>query len=169
LDPFITYPSALRNTSAKEQLRRSPFNFSKLGETVVPIDEGLVGLGNNFQKLIIESRESTSEHAETAKMLFLKISRVDNLVGNMGAMVESPYATPTVWSSIASIGSDVQELLSQKAVKVDLSPLESRTDDLEVNLKVSTDKIKQQVVTLATGVGNRIGKVEKAVKHLIGK
>jgi hypothetical protein len=90
LDAFVPYPSALRNSGIKEELRKNPFNFSKLGKTVVAIDEGLVGLGNSFRELAMESRDSASGHSETAKMMFLKMARIDNTVGNMGVTVRFP-------------------------------------------------------------------------------
>jgi hypothetical protein len=168
LDVFIPYPSALRNSGIKEQLRKNPFNFSKLGETVVSIDEGLVGLGNSFRELVVESRNAASNHSETAKMMFLKISRINNTVGNMGVMVESPYASPTVWSSIASIGADLQVLAKRKVQlpEVNLEPLETRAASLEEDLKAGMNKIKSQVVTLASGISSRVGKIEKAVSRL---
>jgi hypothetical protein len=110
-DSVAIYPSILKNTTTKDQLKRNPLNFGKLGETIVALDEGLVGLAASFQRLHTDSKESTQELSETSKMLALQISRTNNLVGSMNSMELSDYASPTVWSSMAAMGSDVQTLL----------------------------------------------------------
>jgi hypothetical protein len=96
LDAFLPYPTALKNTGTKDQLKRNPLTFGKLGETIIMIDEGLVALPGSFHNLVVETRESTSGFSETAKMLALKISRTNNLVGSMDVMAASDYAAPTV-------------------------------------------------------------------------
>jgi hypothetical protein len=168
LDAFVPYPSTLRTPAIKEQLWQSPMNFSRLGETMVSLDEGLVGLAGSFQHRIIESRESAAAHLETGRMLALKISRIDNLMGTMDVMEESFYAAPTVWSAITTMGADVQKLVNRKvqAPNVDLRPVQAPVDSTEADIKVVTDKIKLQMVALTSGVGARLGKVERAVTRL---
>jgi hypothetical protein len=168
LDSYLPYPTVLKNTTSKDQLKRNPLTFSKLGETIVAMDEGLVGLANSFRNLMVESRDASSGFSETSKMLALKISRTNNLVGSMDVMEASEYATPTVWSSLAAMGADVQMLLKRKVQLPDanLQPLQARVNGLESNLKVSTDKLKVQLVGLASGLGTRIGKIESALRRL---
>lgn len=81
---------------------------------------------------------------------------------------ESHYAAPTIWSLIVSIGSGLQDLSKCKVQLpvVNFGPLEARADALEEKLRFGTDKLKMQVVTLATGISTRVGKLEKAVKRL---
>jgi hypothetical protein len=171
LDAYLPYPTVLKNTGVKDQLRRNPLTFAKLGETIVLLDEGLVGLAGSFQNLLVETRESTTGFAETAKMLALKISRTNNLVGSMDVMESSDYASPTVWSSLSAMGADVQALIKKKVQlpEVDLKPLQSRVEAVEFDFKASTDKLKLQLVGLASGLGTRISRIETAVKRLNGR
>jgi hypothetical protein len=69
LDSFVPYPAALRSTTTKDQLKRNPHNFGKLGETIVALDDGLFGLAGSFQSLVVETREASTELVETSKML----------------------------------------------------------------------------------------------------
>jgi hypothetical protein len=169
LSSFVPYPSALRTNASKESLKRSPANFPKLGETLVAVDDGLVGLAASFQGLIVESRERSDEFAETSRMLALKISRTHKLIGSMSVMSSSDYAAPTLWSSLAAMGSDVQSLLLKSvpaAPVVNLQPLWDRMSSMESDVSSGSDKLKHQVINMATNLGGRVGKIGTAVKRL---
>jgi hypothetical protein len=168
-DSIVIYPSILKNTTTKDQLKRNPLNFGRLGKTIVALDEGLVGLAGSFQSFLTESRESTQDLSETSKMLALRISRTNNLVGSMSAIESSDYASPIVWSLLATMGSDVQTLLKIKVQlsAIDLKPLQGRVSHLEESMRLLTDILKLQVVSLETGSGTLIRKIETAVKRLI--
>ena len=171
LGSFVPYPPALRSTAIKDSLKRSPLTFTKLGETVVAMDEGLAGLAGSFQAMITESRDLASGFAETSKMLSLKISRTQNSIGSMDVLSGSDYAAPTVWSSLSAMGADVQLLLTKivPAPVVDLKPLQNRLSGVESDIKAGSDKIKQQVVSLAGSLSGRIGRIESAIKRLNSK
>jgi hypothetical protein len=169
LSSFVPYPSALRSNASKESLKRSPANFPKLGETLVAVDDGLVGLAASFQGLIVESRERSDEFTETSRMLALKISRTHKLIGSMSVMSSSDYAAPTLWSSLAAMGSDAQSLLLKNVLAapvVNLQPLRDRMSSIESDVSSGSDKLKHQVINLATTLGGHVRKIETAVKRL---
>jgi hypothetical protein len=102
-------------------------------------------------------------------MLALKISRTHKLIGSMSVMSSSDYADPTLWSSLAAMGSDVQSLFVKSvpaAPVVNLQPLRDRMSSIESDVLSGSDKLKHQVINLATNLGGRVGKIETAVKRL---
>jgi hypothetical protein len=67
------------------------------------------------------------------------------------------------------MGSDVQSLLLKSvptAPVVNLQPLQDRMTSMESNMTSGSDKLKHQVINLATNLGRRVGKIETAVKRL---
>ena len=157
----------MKDSAIKVQLRRNPASSTKVGDTIISIDEGLVGLSTSFQQLVVESRSTAVGAAESIRMLALRVSNTNSMVGSMDIMEASVYASPTVWSSIATMGVDLQTVLKRKVELPDagLKALQGKVDTLEIEVRSSSEKLKNQVIGLASGMSSRMSKAEAAIRR----
>jgi hypothetical protein len=168
-EPDVAFEGYARTfeSSQEQSAYKKSATSARLADSVVELDRSLSSLSKGVERMFLGSAMATRDVEATADMGFRKAAGVENLIGSSDVMDESEFACPTIWGTLATLGTELTTIRDLKATPlpvVDLGPLRSEIKTSQATLGATVTKLGSFTRLFAKSVLKRVSGMEEEMK-----
>jgi hypothetical protein len=163
---FEGYTRLLTSPQGQSQFKRAA-NSASLAESVVGLDSAMDALSTGVERLFKGSVNAIREVKNVADMAYRKTAGLENILGSFHLMTGSEFAHPTIWGSLATMGTEITALRNSKPPpQLDLGPFKREVKQTQDGIAESMTKISTFTRSFAKSLLTRVVGLEEETKRL---
>jgi len=131
-------------------------NPGRVSEVVLGVDAALHELSKSFLKHVRETQDAVSALEMADAMLELHKNSAASLMGSISQLSASPFQSPTVFGTLASLARKVEQMSLVGPPIVDFSPMQAEVS----RLRQETKKVQNLSIDLTVKLSNKVKALE---------